>query len=149
MSDKLVEYWQTNIATNYKKISAIFGSMIITFMGLTFFGIRTELDAFSILITLLFAANPFIQILVNIIFKGESELKDKEIVELKQTLVHEREISEYKLQLLGLQANADWNKYNNLIGEIDKVEKKEIVPAKTTYATAVPYGETDTDVSTL
>jgi len=128
MSDKLVEYWQANIATNYKKISAIFGSMIITFMGLTFFGIRTELDAFSILITLLFAANPFIQILVNIIFKGESELKDKEITELKNTLVHEREISEYKLQLIGLQANADWVKYNGMLAEIDRLTKKEIVP---------------------
>ena len=124
MSDKLVEYWQANIATNYKKISAIFGSMIITFMGLTFFGIRTELDAFSILITLLFAANPFIQILVNIIFKGESELKDKEITELKNTLVHEREISEYKLQLIGLQANADWVKYNGMLAEIDRLTKK-------------------------
>ena len=122
--NKLVEYWQANIATNYKKISAIFGSMLITFMGLFFFGIRTELDAFSILITIIFAANPFIQILVNIIFKGESDLKDKEIVELKNTLTHEREIAEYKLQLLGLQANADWVKYNDLLAEIEKIEKK-------------------------
>ena len=128
MSDKLVEYWRSNVATNYKKISAIIGSMIVTLMGLVFFGIRTELDAFSILISVLFAANPFIQILVNFIFKGEVDLKDKEINQLKQTLLHEREISEYKIQLVGLKASADWNKYNDLLAEIDKKEeKKELI----------------------
>ena len=142
MSDKLVEYWQVNIATNYKKISAIFGSMIITFMGLFFFGVRTELDAFSILITIIFAANPFIQILVNIIFKGESNLKDKEIIELKNTLIHEREISEYKLQLLGLQANADWVKYNDMIADIETLEKKSIPEAGTVVVGTI--GATDT-----
>ena len=29
---KLVEYWKANIATNYKKISAVMGSMILMVM---------------------------------------------------------------------------------------------------------------------
>jgi len=124
MSDKLVEYWQMNISTNYKKISAILGSMLITIMSLLLFGFRTGLDIIVILITIVSALNPFLMVLVSIVFKGESELKDRDISQLKQTMVHEREISEYKLQLIGLQANADWVKYNDMLAEIDRLTKK-------------------------
>ena len=66
--NKLVEYWKENIATNYKKISAILGSMLIMVIGLTIYGARTGLDLLTILMTVVFAINPFLTILINIIF---------------------------------------------------------------------------------
>jgi len=131
-TDKLVEYWQANIATNYKKISAIFGSMIISVLGLTFYGIRTGLDFLSVLIVMMFQVSPFIAVLINLIFKGETDIKDHEIAQLKEQAIHEREVSEYRLQAVALRASADWNKYNDLIKEAEnfgkqKEEKKELI----------------------
>lgn len=120
---KLVEYWKTNIANNYKKVSAIFGSMLIMILGLVFYGIKTGLDLFSVLMTIVFAVNPFLTILINIMFKGESDLKDREIGLLKQELEYSRNLSEYELQIVALKASADWNKYNELLKEVDKLEK--------------------------
>ena len=124
---KLVEYWKTNVATNYKKISAILGSMLITILSLILYGFRTGLDLFTILMTVVTALNPFLIILISIVFRGESELKDKEIIQLKQNAIHDRQIAEYKIQLIGLQANADWVKYNNLIADIEALEKTDSV----------------------
>ena len=117
-NSKLVEYWQSNIKTNYKKISAIIGSMLIMVLGLLFYGIRTGLDFFSIGMTIIFALNPFITILINIMFKGESELKDREIGLLTQELKFAREISEWQLKVVALRSSADWDKYNELIKEV-------------------------------
>ena len=122
---KLVEYWQSNIATNYKKISAILGSMIIMIIGLSIYGVRTELDILTILMTVVFAINPFLTILINIMFKGETEIKDRDIALLKKELVYQRDISEYQLQVVALKASADWNKYNELLKEVDLHEKIE------------------------
>lgn len=121
---RLWEYWRANISVNYKKISAILGSMVITVMGLTIYGVRTDLDVYSILMTIIFAMQPFLTILINLMFKGESELKDKQIILLKQDLIHNREVSEYKLQLVALKATADWDKYNELLRDIDVVKTK-------------------------
>ena len=120
---KLWEYWQANIRTNYKKISAIFGSMIIMVLGLFLYGYKTDLDVFAILMTILFAMQPFLTILINIMFKGESELKDRQIDLLKQELTFARELTEYQLKVIALKATADWEKYNDLIADIELVRK--------------------------
>lgn len=122
-TNKLVEYWRSNVSINYKRISAILGSMIITIMSLAIYGIRTGLDFLTILMTITASMQPFIIILISIVFKGESELKDKQISLLKQDLVHNRDISEYKLQVVALKASADWNKYNELLKDISDLEK--------------------------
>ena len=124
-SNKLVEYWKTNIATNYKKISAILGSMLIMVIGLGIYGARIGLDLLTILMTVVFAINPFLTILINIMFKGESEVKDREIGMLKQELLYARDITEYQLKIVALKATADWDKYNELLKEVDLHEKIE------------------------
>ena len=123
-SNKLVEYWRSNIATNYKKISAIFGSMIIMVLGLILYGHKANLDVSAILMTIVFAMQPFLTILINIMFKGESELKDRQIELLKQELSFGRELTEYQLKVIALKATADWDKYNELLRDIEIVKKK-------------------------
>lgn len=124
--NKLIEYWQSNIKTNYKKISAIFGSMLIMVIGLTLYGARTGLDLLTILMTVIFAINPFLTILINIMFKGETEIKDREIGLLKQELLFARELSEWQLKVVALKSSADWNKYNDLLKEVDLIDEKKI-----------------------
>jgi len=120
---KLWEYWQANIRTNYKKISAIFGSMIIMVLGLILYGDKADLDIRTILMTIVFAMQPFLTILINIMFKGESDLKDRQIDLLRQELVFARELTEYQLKVIALKATADWDKYNDLIADIELVRK--------------------------
>ena len=120
---KLWEYWQANVRTNYKKISAIFGSMIIMILGLILYGNKADLDVSSILMTIVFAMQPFLTILINIMFKGESELKDRQIDLLKQELEFSRELTEYQLKVIALKATADWDKYNDLIADIELVKR--------------------------
>jgi len=120
--NKLVEYWKENIATNYKKISAILGSMLIMVIGLTIYGARTGLDLLTILMTVVFAINPFLTILINIMFKGETEIKDRDIALLKKELEYQRDLSEYQLQVVALRSSADWNKYNELLKGVKEVE---------------------------
>ena len=125
---KLLAYWQENIATNYKKISAILGSMLIMIIGLGLYGVRTGLDLLTILMTIVFAINPFLTILINIMFKGESEVKDREIGMLKQELLYARDITEYQLKIVALKATADWDKYNELLKEVDLHDIQKIEP---------------------
>jgi len=120
--NKLVEYWKENITTNYKKISAILGSMLIMVIGLTIYGARTGLDLLTILMTVVFAINPFLTILINIMFKGETEIKDRDIALLKKELEYQRDLSEYQLQVVALRSSADWNKYNELLKGVKEVE---------------------------
>ena len=122
---KLVEYWKANIATNYKKISAVMGSMILMVMGLVIYGAKADLDLLTIAMTVVCAINPFLTILINIMFKGESEIKDRDIALLKKELEYQRDISEYQLKTVALKASADWNKYNELLKEVDIHEKIE------------------------
>ena len=125
---KLLAYWQENIATNYKKISAILGSMLIMIIGLGLYGVRTGLDLLTILMTIVFAINPFLTILINIMFKGESEVKDREIGMLKQELLYARDITEYQLKIVAFKATADWDKYNELLKEVDLHDIQTIKP---------------------
>ena len=115
----LVEYWKTNIATNYKKISAVMGSMILMVLGLIIYGAKANLDILTISMTVVCATNPFLTILINIMFKGESEIKDRDIALLTKELEYQRDISEWQLKAVALKASADWNKYNDLLKEVD------------------------------
>ena len=119
---KLLAYWQENIATNYKKISAILGSMLIMIIGLLLYGFKIGLDIYTVLMTIVFAINPFLTILINIMFKGESEIKDRDIALLTKELEYQRNLSEWQLQVVALKASADWNKYNDLLKEVDSHE---------------------------
>ena len=125
---KLLAYWQENIATNYKKISAILGSMLIMIIGLLLYGFKIGLDIYTVLMTIVFAINPFLTILINIMFKGESEIKDRDIALLTKELEYQRNLSEWQLQVVALKASADWNKYNDLLKEVDDIGIKTIKP---------------------
>ena len=120
---KLLLYWQENIATNYKKISAILGSMLIMIIGLLLYGFKIGLDIYTVLMTIVFAINPFLTILINIMFKGESEIKDRDIALLTKELEYQRDLSEWQLKVVALKASADWNKYNELLKEASEHEK--------------------------
>jgi len=119
---KIVAYWKENIATNYKKISAILGSMLIMIIGLLLYGFKIGLDIYTVLMTIVFAINPFLTILINIMFKGESEIKDRDIALLTKELEYQRDLSEYQLQVVALRSSADWNKYNELLKGVKEVE---------------------------
>lgn len=134
--NKLVEYWQANIRTNYKKISAILGSIIVMVIGLAIYGFRTGLDLLTILMTIVFAVNPFLTVLINIMFKGETELKDREIGLLTQELEFARDLTEWQLKVVALKASADWGKYNDLLKEVDLQDKQPgTVTTNTDYDT--------------
>lgn len=123
--DKLVNYWRTNIKNNVKKISATFGSMIVTIFGLILYGTKAGLDIITILMTLVFALQPFFNIWINIIFKGEAEIQEREILLLTQQLDYGRELSEYQLKIVALKANMDWNKANELLDEVKNFDEED------------------------
>ena len=116
--EKMGTYWRDNIIVNIKKISATFASMITTLFGLILFGIKSELDWATILITIVFALQPFFNIWINIIFKGESEILEREVIFLNKELAFQRDLSEYQLKVVALKANADWEKANELLNSM-------------------------------
>ena len=123
--EKLVDYWKKNVASNLKELSATIGSMITIVFALVLFGIKSELDLNTILITVVLALQPFFNVYINVIFKGKSEVKDTTNLMLTRELAHVREISQYKIQLAsvrnlqhdGIIANKDWNDSNDMIGK--------------------------------
>ena len=121
--DRLGDYIRSNIRNNIKKISATFGSMIITIVGLMLYGVKANLDWTTILMTLVFALQPFFNIWTNIIFRGESELQEREIIMLSKELEYARTLSEYQLQVVAFKAVKDWNDANDIIEEVTKIEK--------------------------
>ena len=122
--ERLTAYWKANVQNNIKKISATFGSMVITVFGLILYGTKAGLDMVTILMTLVFALQPFFNIWINIIFKGEAEIQEREILMLNQALEFERELSEYQLKVVALKANISWNKANELLNEVKIVEEE-------------------------
>ena len=121
--ERITTYWKANVQNNIKKISATFGSMLITVFGLVLYGGKAGLDIVTILMTLVFAMQPFFNIWINIIFKGEAELQEREILLLTQQLEYARELSEYQLKVVALKANISWNKANELLNEVKIIEK--------------------------
>ena len=117
--EKMGLYWRNNVMSNLKKISATFASMITTLFGLVLYGIKSDLDLTTILITIVFAMQPFFNIWINIIFRGESEILEREVVFLNKELIFQRELSEYQLKVVALKANSDWEKANELLKGIE------------------------------
>lgn len=116
--EKMGIYWRDNVIKNIKKISATFASMITTLFGLILFGVKSELDWVTILITIVFAMQPFFNIWINIIFRGESEILEREVIFLNKELKFQRDLSEYQLKIVALKASADWDKANELLKDI-------------------------------
>lgn len=126
--DKLVSYWKENIAQNIKKISAMMGSMITTLLATLIFITKEGYAWQDAGIILLLAMQPFFYLYINIVFKGETELKDHEILVLTQKLEYTRELNEYRVLLAAKERNVpeviisahDWNEINRKIEELQK-----------------------------
>jgi hypothetical protein len=118
--EKMGSYWRDNVTKNLKKISATFASMITTLFGLILYGIKSDLDVVTILITIVFAMQPFFNIWINIIFRGETDLLEKDIAFLNQQLIFQRDLSEYQLKVVALKASSDWDKANSILKELEK-----------------------------
>lgn len=126
--ERLTNYWKSNVQSNIKKISATFGSMIVTVFGLLLYGTKAGLDIVTILMTLVFAMQPFFNIWINIIFKGEAEIQEREILLLTQQLDYARELSEYQLKVVALKANISWNKANELLNDVKIIDDEKNTP---------------------
>ena len=122
--EKLADYIRSNLRNNVKKISASFGQVFITVIGLTLYGYKTGLDWTTILMTLVFAMQPFFNIWMNIIFKGEAEVQERDIIMLTRELEFARELSEYKIQAVAFKAVKNWNEANDLINEVEKISEE-------------------------
>ena len=123
--EKLGDYIRNNIRNNVKKISASFGQVFITIVGLMLYGTKAGLDWTTILMTLVFAMQPFFNIWMNIIFRGEAEVQEREIIMLSRELEFARELSEYKIQAVAFKAVKNWNEANDLIAEVTKISEED------------------------
>ena len=123
--EKLGDYIRSNLRNNVKKISATFGQVAITVVGLMLYGLKAGLDWTTILMTMIFAMQPFFNIWMNIIFRGEAEVQEREIIMLSRELEFARELSEYKLQAVAFKAVKNWNDANDLINEVKKISDEE------------------------
>lgn len=117
---KIGAYLRDNVMSNVKKISATFASMVTTLFGLILYGFKADLDIVTILITIVFAMQPFFNIWINIIFRGESEILEREVIFLNKELNFQRDLSEYQLKVVALKANMDWEKANDILEAIEK-----------------------------
>lgn len=123
--EKLADYIRSNLRNNVKKISATFGQVLITVVGLILYGLKADLDWGVILMTMVFAMQPFFNIWMNIIFRGEAEVQEREIIMLSRELEFARELNEYKLQAVAFKAVKNWNDANDLINEVKKITDEE------------------------
>ena len=126
--ERLSDYIRSNLRNNVKKISATFGQVFITVVGLMLYGVKANLDWTTILMTLIFAMQPFFNIWMNIIFKGEAEVQEREIIMLSRELEFARELSEYKIQAVAFKAVKNWNEANDLIEEVKNISEEKDTP---------------------
>ena len=130
--DKLTDYWKENITQNIKKISAIMGNMVINMLAIIIFVIKEGYVWSEALLIIVLAMQPFFYLYVSIVFKGESELKDHEIMQLTQKLYYERELAEYRTQIAAKDGKvpgvvvsvADWNEVNRKLEELQNNKKR-------------------------
>lgn len=125
--DKIVEYLRDNVSKNIKELMATVGSMLLTLLTTMIFIMRSGFDAYVGLIIILIELQPFCYIYMKIIFSGQSNLKDQEILLLKQQLADIQELSEYKIKLAArdalIIANKEWTDINEVL---EKIEQKLI-----------------------
>lgn len=92
MSEKVFDYWKHNIKKNYKKISATIGDIALTTFTILLFSGKSGLGLTSTLFILVMALKPFITLYINIITKGETDDKDKELIKQdKEKAILQRE----------------------------------------------------------
>ena len=118
---KFRKYLRNNVTNNISKLAATFGSMITTIFTILLYAVKAQLGGVTTLIVILCAIQPFFGIWMNIIFKGKAEVSDQEIESLKQNLMFEREVSEYKLRIVALKANKTWEEANQLLQEVNDI----------------------------
>jgi len=127
--DSMSKYLHENITKNVKQLMATIGSMILTLLATIIFILKSGFGIQDAFIVILLELQPFCYIYIKLIFSGEANLKDQEILVLKEQLGAERELSEYKIKLAArdavVLANADWN---NINAKIEDLEKKLINP---------------------
>jgi hypothetical protein len=145
--DKLVAYWKQNIAANIKKISAMLGQMFTVIFATIILIVKEGYDWKTAVIVLALVIQPFFYWYVNVVFKGETELKDQEILQLQTRLEYQQEIAGYQVQLAAKNGKVpeaimnvyDWNELNRKINEI--LENQNSTDDTKIY-------HTDTDTST-
>ena len=118
---KFRKYMRNNVTNNISKIAANFGSMITTIITILLYAVKAQLDWVTTIIVIMCAIQPFFSIWINIIFKGKAEVSEQEIESLKQNLIFEREVSEYKLRIVALKANKTWEEANQLLQEVNDI----------------------------
>jgi hypothetical protein len=153
--DKLVDLWRENIRKNLAKISATIGQMIISLFALIMLIMKEGYDIVTGLILLAISMQPFFNWWINLIFKGESELKDHEINMLSQKLEYAQVLNEYRVLLAAKDGKIpdtviavhDWNELNRKIEELNqKIEAKE--PTIYTDGSSDTYFPEGTDTGT-
>ncbi|KKM93833.1 hypothetical protein LCGC14_1204460 [marine sediment metagenome] len=123
----VVNFWQDNIKKNIKKISGIFGDIVLTLISVTLFAWKAELDMITFLMMLVIGIKPFVTMYVNVVTKGEADIISKENSQLKQTIEYHREISEYRIRIAastgkvknGVISNKNWNDSNEALKKIE------------------------------
>jgi len=121
----LTKYWQENIRKNLRKISVIIGDIIITIFTIMLFTVKADLDIFTFGIMILFAIKPYFNTYISLVFKGEADMQALENTQLKQTIVYDREIAEYRVILAAKNGKVDnsviatkeWNNANEALKE--------------------------------
>ncbi len=124
---KITDYLRGNINKNIKKLMATFGSMITTLLATIIYITKEGYGWRDALIIVLLACQPFFYIYINILFRGDSELKAQEILLLQRELDFMREISEYRVLLAAKEGKVpetimsvhDWNEINDRISELE------------------------------
>lgn len=122
--DKIVEYLRNNVTKSVKELMATVGSMLLTLFATILFIMRSGFGMQDALIIILLELQPFCYIYIKIIFSGQTNLKDQEILLLKNQLENLQELTEYKIRLAARDAivseNKNWNDINQKILELEK-----------------------------
>lgn len=128
--DSVSMYLHENITKNVKQLMATLGSMILTLLATIIFIVKSGFGIQDAFIVVLLELQPFCYIYIKLIFSGEANLKDQQILVLQEKLGAFQELSEYKIKLAArdalILANDEWNKINDKIAALDaRLEKKE------------------------
>ena len=100
--EKITNYWKNNIQDNVKKISAIIGDMLITFIALILYIVSEGFDFITGFIVIVFSLKSYLTLYINIVFKGDAEIKDQQILDLRTQLNYHQEVAGYQIQLAAM-----------------------------------------------
>ena len=119
----LREYWQENIKTNIKKISAVLGDIIMGVIIVALYAAKSGIEITTMLMMMALSIRPYLFQSINLVFKGEKVDLAQSNMQLREKLSHLREISEYKIGLAAakggipdaIKANKTWNDTNEAL----------------------------------